>query len=270
MELLQKYCQKHKQLFSPSEIEELVLKARGGDIEARNAIINFNLRLAITVSFRYLFTIGFYPRIELDDLVQESIFGMVRAIELYDPAKGAFSTYAVWWMNQGIRRYIDNTKYMVRVPIFASAIQKQYSRLQQQLSERDEDFYLRLLAFENDCSVESIRATLSFRGDQVDSIHAGVNEEGESTTVDLETLTWEPDTTQLDVDVIKKIANRLGERDKKILMLRMENYSLQAIAEECNLSRERVRQIQVQALAKLRSMVNQTKENTWKVPKSQQ
>ena len=126
------------------------------------------------------------------------------------------------------------------------------------------------MAFENECSVEQIKARLTFRGDQVGSIHAGVNEDGESTTVDLETLTWEPDTTALDVDIIKKIADRLGKRDKKILMLRMENYSLQAIAEELNISRERVRQIQVQALAKLRSMVNQTKENTWKVHNSQQ
>ncbi len=164
------------------------------------------------------------------------------------------------WLQQSIHRHIDNTKFMVRVPIYASAIQKQYTKLQSQFQEKDEDWYMRLLAFENDMTFESIKSSLTFRGDKVDSINAGVDENGEPTTLDIESLTWEPETDTMDAFFIKKIAELLPERDKKILMLRMENYSLWAIAEELNISRERVRQIQTQALAKLRSMVNSTKE----------
>jgi len=217
----------------------------------------------MNIVFRYQSTTGFYPRIELDDLIQESFFGMKRAIELFDPSRGfTFSTYAVKWIEQCVRRFIDNTKYMVRVPIYASAIQKQYNKLTDQMSERDEDFYLRLLAFENDMTVEAVQSALKYRGDKVDSIHGVVNEEGEP-TIQLETLTWEPETANIDAMFIKKMAKLLPPRDAKIIMLRMENYSLWAIAEELNISRERVRQIQVQALAKLKSMVLNTEEKSY-------
>jgi len=246
--------------FSHEETCALITKAQAGDIKARNLLIEFNLKMAFQVCFRYQSTTGFYPRIEMEDLVQESTFGMIRAIELFDISKGhQFSTYAYFWIHQSLRRYIDNTKYMVRVPIFAIAIQKQYKKLTMDIAGKDEDFYIRLLAFENDVSVLSITNSLRFRG-EVTSVDQTVNEDGDP-TIQLETLTWEPNTTDIDAFTIKKMAQFLGERDLKILTLRMENYSLMAIAEMLKISRERVRQIEESSIIKLRAMVNKsTKE----------
>lgn len=243
-------------LFSREEICDLVLKAKDGDIGARNSIIEHNLGLCKKITFQYRTSTLYFPRIEFDDLVQEGVIGLVRAVELFEGSKGnQFSTYAYWWIQQSVRRYIDNTKYLVRVPVHANDIQKQFSKIQMEFEGRDEDFYINLLAFENDMSPERIKNVLHFRGDQVTSIHQTVNEEGEP-VIQLESLTWEPETAHLDAFHIQKMASFMPERDRKILMLRMDNYSLEAISEIMGITRARVRQIQKSALIKLRAMVN--------------
>lgn len=261
MELIQKFISKQKKAqFSPEEVNDLVIKARKGNINARNALVEFNMRYVVYTAFKYRNIIEMYPRIEMSDLVSEGVFGLVRAIELFDVTKGfAFSTYAHSWINQSIGRYIDNFKNMVRVPVYALSIQKQFQKLKSEFTDKEEDFYIKLLAFENGVSELSIRNSLRFRGDGVVSIHAKIDEEGELREMELEDLIQNDPTTLIDAFHIQKMAGLLGERDKKIIMLRMENYSLWAIAEMVGLSRERVRQIEVSALIRLRAMVNTNK-----------
>lgn len=262
MELIQQFISKQKKAqFSQEEVNDLVLKARAGDVGARNALVEFNMRFVVYTAFKYRGTIDVYPRIEMDDLISEGVFGLIRAIELFDVTKGfAFSTYMDLWVKQSIGRYIDNFKTLIQVPVYALAIQKQFSKVKMEMEGKDEDFYIKLLAFENDVSEQSIRNSLKFRGDAVTSIHAKVDEDGEEVEMELETLTWEVETAHIDAFHIQKMAQFLGERPKKILMLRMENYSLVAIAEMLNISKERVRQIEVAALVKLRAMVNTVKQ----------
>lgn len=257
--LISNFLAKQKQNNKPltaEEINPLIYKAQAGDMDARNLIIERNLGLVLKNSSKWFPATMKMHRIEMDDLIQEATIGMFRAIELFDPKKGfAFSTYATWWILQALGRYVDNQKGLIRVPVHASSIQKQFQRIQMEYEGKDEDFYINLLAFENDRSPQSIKNALHFQGDPVVSMDL-TYEDGEEPVYQIESLTWEIDTSKIDADYIKKMAKFLPERDMRILMLRMDNWNLEAIAEMTGITRERVRQIQNSALIKLRAMVN--------------
>lgn len=257
MQFIQKYYAKHKRLLTHDELCELIIKAQQGDIEARNKIIEGNMGLLIQATFRKLGTTQGLHTIELDDIFQESVFGINRAIELFNINKGfAFSTYAMHWINQSIERYILNFNSLVRVPVYAGAIQSQYSKLQIQYAGKDEDFYIKLIAFEANKTPQSIKAGLQLRP-KISSTDI-VNDDGDPIR-EFENLTYENNVDILDATVIKRIADLLPSKDKKVLMLRMQNYTLWSIAEMIGVSREMVRQIEKRALIKLRALVNQTK-----------
>lgn len=247
------------------EFNDLIVKAQAGDMVARNKIVENNLGLIVSVVSKYIGTSMAIPRVEFEDMFQEASMSLYRAIELFDISKGfAFSTYASWWLRQSIERYIDNNKTLIRVPVFACALQRSFHKIQMEYQGHDEDFWIRLIAFENNKTPEAIRNSLKFLNPQSSSIDE-VNEDGDP-ILQLEDLTYELDTTPVDVLQIKKIADLLPAREKDILMKRMDNWSLIAIAHIHKLSKERVRQLEKSALIKLRALVNIAKEEKVIIP----
>lgn len=257
MQWISKQYKKTRDVLPHEELCKLVIKSNAGDMKARNRIIEHNLGLCIKATFNKRGTSMGLSTIELDDIFQESIFGVIRAIELFDTKKGfAFSTYAQWWIDQSVQRYISNNSSMIRVPKWAGELQREYAKLRLDYEGREEDFYINLLAFENNRTPDSIRATLNYLP-KTTSLNIA-DDEGND-VYEFGALASEDGLISIDAYTIKKMAGLLPKQDKKILMLRMENWTLEEIGEMCRLSRERVRQIEKRALIKLKSMVNQTR-----------
>lgn len=257
MKLIRNYLLKHRRIIKKEELNELVIKAKNGDIISRNTIIEHNVGLALKVVFNKVGITQVLHSIELDDLYQETTFGLIRAVELFEPKRGLmFSTYAMSWIEQSIQRYIANNSSIVRVPVYADELRNIYSRLKLQYEGKDEEFYINLIAFENDKSPENIRATLNMLP-KINSINI-VNDDGDS-VIDLEDITLEGHDKPMDAEIVKKIMKLLPKRDSNILMLRMDNWSLEAIGKMYKMSRENVRLIEKKSLIKLKALVNQTK-----------
>lgn len=264
MNMIQKkLASNRKANLSHEEVCALIDKAQAGCMESRNIVIERNLGLCVKYAGKGAYIARFNPNIDFDDCFQESIMGLIRAIELFDTKKNIqFSTYAFWWIQQVVMRYIDNNRYAVRTPVYALAIQSKFNKIKLEHEGHDEEFYINLVAFELDKSPESIKNALSFKVEPMKSLDVTVNDSvDDGVYVDapidrIEQITFTTDTTHLDAYYIKKIAELLPKRDMEILMLRMDNWGLSAIGEMVGLSRERVRQIENRALIKLRALVN--------------
>lgn len=262
-EIQKKLRSNRKNALTHDELCDLCVKAQAGCIKSRNTVIEMNLGIATKLAGKLARTNQNNHNIEFDDCFQEAIFGLKRAVELFDTKKGnAFSTYAYWWVNQSVMRYIDNNRHAIRMPIHAIDIQRKFYKIKLEHDGHDEDFYIKLIAFENDKSPESVKSALSFKVETLKSLDVTVEDNvDDGVYVDapidkLEQITFQTDTTHLDAYFIKKIAQLLPERDMRVLMLRMDNWGLEAIGEMVGISRERVRQIEHSALIKLRALVN--------------
>lgn len=240
------------------EVTELIKLVREGDLEARNTLYERNLRLVYKVCFRYVSTIHLMKRIEMEDLFQESSIGLIRAIELFSPEKGfAFSTYATWWIKQRCTRYIDDQKSLIRMPVYACQLQRKFSKIEMEIGGKDEEFYLNLLAKETNHHPDTLKSILAYRGQVYNSIEEE-NEDG-NRVMDLEDVTQELEQYKIDNSILVRMMCMIPERDKKILDMRMNNYTLAEIGEEIGISKEAVRLIEKKTLIKLRALVNRSK-----------
>ena len=241
------------------EENELLLKASNGDKNAKDIIIEHYLKFVIYIARRYDNRL-----LSFEDLIQEGNFGLIKAIERFDPSKGyRFSTYAGWWIKQYISRAIADKGSLIRLPVHMyekyNKVKKASNILEQQLKRRPT---IKEIADYTNLS-EKIVITVFNNGLELQSLDEVFSDD---CNFDLEDVIPNKedsveDTVVLSVlkDDINKIfnSNLLTEREKEILKLRKgfydnTQYALADISKIYNISGERVRQIEEDALRKIR------------------
>ena len=227
-----------------------------GNIKARNLLIESNLRLVAAVAKRYIGN-----GVDYLDLIQEGNLGLIRAVEKYDYTKGyRFSTYAIYWISQAIRRSIANSSKTIRIPVQMTEVINRVDAAQKQLwAELGRDATEEEIAKRLDITPERVR-------DVLDVIQAPISLEtpiGTNDTVISELI--EDNNTQLPdsyveekllIEEVRELLNFLPKREQAILKLRFgfindRCYSFEEIGRILNISKQRVHQIEKAALKKL-------------------
>ncbi len=249
-----------RRLLTAQEEAELGALIRGGDKAALNELVECNMRLVVSIASRYV-----TPRMPLEDLVQEGCLGLIRAAEKFDERKGhRFSTYATWWIWQAVTRAIGEQSRTIRIPLEAQGlIRRVYSvseRLLQELGRvpttheiadvlgETEPRIAELLQAERD--PVSLEQSLSEDSPRLADVVA--DECGLSAIETLERL--------IRREEVERVLDGLTHREREVLALRfgLDGHpprTLGEVAEGFRLTRERVRQIEAGALAKLRRQV---------------
>ena len=235
--------------------------ARKGDESGRKRMIESNLRLVVKISRRYI-----NRGLTLLDLIEEGNLGLIRAVEKFDPERGfRFSTYATWWIRQTIERAIMNQTRTIRLPIHVVKELNVYLRAARELTQRlDHEPTAEEIADMLDKPASDVKRLLGLN-ERVTSVDTPVGPDSDRSVVDTIADSRESDPSELlqDSDIKNSIADwleELTEKQRKVVSRRFglrgyESSTLEEVGREIGLTRERVRQIQVEALKRLRSIM---------------
>jgi len=249
-------------LLTPDEEITLSKRIAAGDEDARHHMIQTNLRLVVKIARRYL-----NRGLALADLIEEGNVGLMRAVEKFDAAHGCrFSTYATWWIRQAVERAIMNQSRTIRVPVHITKecnnVIKHANQLRTNLGR---EATAQEIAEQMDIPVVRVHTLLrtTLRTESADEIAHG--DEGFNiydTTADEQA---DKPGDQLETNrrnaTLQQWLEQLSDQERDVMRMRYglggygEVQTLDSIGQHMNVTRERIRQIQVKALKKLRSMV---------------
>jgi len=263
MENIKAYLKEVRKFSLLTAVQEVDLskKAHKGNKKARDKMIRSNLRLVISIAKRYM-----HLGIPLMDLIEEGNVGLMKAVERFNPNKGfRFSTYGAWWIKQSITRSIFDQSRTVRIPVYVneqlSKYKKTNERLMGRLKRVPTDTELAKAMKVNVDKIAGIRGNIARNA----SLSTPISDEGGNEIIDLieDKNAVSPDA-QMDSVLIKErltgMMVAVTEREQKVLNLRFgipngKEHTLAQVAKKLTISRERVRQIEENALKKLKKFV---------------
>ncbi|MEM7230598.1 MAG: RNA polymerase sigma factor RpoD/SigA [Planctomycetota bacterium] len=253
-------------LLTPQEEKALAIRVRSGDPEAREHMIKANLRLVVSIAKNYV-----DRGLSLLDLIEEGNLGLLKAVERFDPAEECrFSTYATWWIKQSIKRALIDTVKTVRIPSYMVELISKWKNITSNLT----------LKLGRQPNAEEVAEEMGIPPENINLIKTALRASNSSNqTVSIENM-WtlsevledknaeQPQQVlfdSLETEMIERLLSAIDDREATILRMRygLENgdpMTLKEIGEKVNLSRERVRQIENEALKKLYYILSHERE----------
>ena len=247
-------------LLKPEEEVTLARRVQKGDRDARDQMVRANLRLVISIAKRYV-NLG----IPLGDLIEEGNIGLMRSVDKFDPEKGyRFSTYAGWWIKQGISRSIIDQGKMIRVPVYMNEEIVRYRKATEALTHKlGRKPQMGEVARKLQIAVDKVKE-LDQAITKMSSLDAPIGEDGDGQMKDIiedESLVAPDEQLELflNKERAQDILGGLDERERKIISMRYglvdgETKTLAEIADVMGVSRERIRQLEVTIIKKLRQI----------------
>ncbi|QJR82762.1 RNA polymerase sigma factor RpoS [Alteromonas pelagimontana] len=247
-------------LTAKEEVYFARLALKGCEASRKRMIVS-NLRLVVKIARRYN-----NRGLALLDLIEEGNLGLIRAVEKFDPERGfRFSTYATWWIRQTIERAIMNQTRTIRLPIHVVKELNVYLRAARELSQQlDHEPTAEEIAFALDKPVDEVTKMLRLN-ERITSVDTPIGGENDKALLDIlaDSKEYGPEENLQDTDIKSNIIHWLEDlnpKQREVLARRFglmgyEPSTLEDVGAEIGLTRERVRQIQVEALRRLRDML---------------